>query len=288
MNIEKEFGNLSEFAGRDVELFRSSDRNETAKYFTTVEYENRESAEDYFELLRFGIEHGSHQIYIRYPGTDHFIEMEGGGFGSGRGDMKQSSGENIWEREHHKQFKIYSHNNDLILLMGRMDWTPEFNFMRRVARYDKGNPFNSNYPNETFVNHEEIEKALSRKYIKIPESVRKVEYCYKTKDEVPKYFLIDYPAYNFDYKNHRFYVIEHLLSAKVIKEYEIKQFVRYRDGGTTIITVVDDSGEVHQFFSPTSLGGKELVEKWDDIELVEASKAERNKLIKLLGLNVIK
>jgi len=288
MKIDKEFGNLSEFAGREVELFRSSDKNETAKYFTTIQSEDRNSAEAYFELLRFGMEGGSHQIYIRFPGTEHFIEMVGGGFGSGRGDMKCAYGQNIWEREHHQPFTIYSHNDNLIFLIGRMDWTPEFNFMRRVARYDKGNPYNHPYPNETFISYQEIEQALTRKYLKIPESVRKVEYCYKTKDEVPKYFLIDYPAYNFNYDNHGFYVIEHLLSTKIVKEYKIKAFARYRDGGTTFITVVDEAGAEHTFFSPTSLGGKKDVEKWDDIELVEVSKAERNKLIKLLGLNVIK
>lgn len=282
MKIEKQFCDLSQFKQRDVELFRSSDQNETAIYFTEVEYEQRKKAKAFFEILRFGLDGGDHQLYIRFPNTDYFIEMIGGGFGSGRGDMKTATGKNIWEDKHKAPITIYSHNNDLILLIGRMDWTPEFNFMTRVARYDKGNPFNSPYPNETFINFKEIEKALSMKYLKIPESIRKIEYCYKTKEGTPKFFVVDYPACNFKYDNHRFFVIEN----EVVKEFTIKNFVRYRDGGTTIITVIDENGIEHKFFSPTSLPEKTLCEKWDEIELVEATKEEKSKLTELLNLDI--
>ena len=50
----------------------------------------------------------------------------------------------------------------------------------------------------------------------------------------------------------------HLLNnhRRIMNEFEIKNFVRYRDGGTTIITVVDNNGNEHKFFSPTSLPTK--------------------------------
>jgi len=278
---EKQFGELSQFAKRDVELFRSSDQNETAIYFTDVEDDKRETAKAYFEILRFGLDGGDHQLYVRFPNTNHFIEMIGGGHGGGRGDMKQANGKNVWEGKHKGPFSIYSHNKNLIFLIGRIDWMPEFNFMTKVASYNKGNPFNHPYPNETFLNYEEIEKALSMKYLKIPESVRKIEYCYKTKDETPKYFLVDYPAYNFKYDNHRFFEIEN----EVAKEYEIKNFDRYRDGGTTYITVVDESGIEHKFFSPTSFE-KTLCEKFDETELITTTEDEKQKLAELLKLNL--
>lgn len=280
METGKHFGDLSEFAKRDVEFFRSSDQNETAIYFTEVEYENRKTAKAFFEVLRFGLDGGDHQLYVRFPNTDYFVEMIDGGFGSGRGDMLVASGKNVWKDDNNSRITIYSHNNDLILLMGEPDFVPEFNFMKRVASYDKGNPFNQPYPNETFVNFKEIEEALSMKYLKIPENVRKIEYCYKTKDANPKYFVVDYPAYNFKYDNHRFFVIEN----ENVKEFVIKSFVRYKDGGTTIITVTDENGTEHKFFSPTSLPEKTLCEKWDETELIEVSETEKQKLTKFLNL----
>ena len=128
----------------------------------------------------------------------------------------------------------------------------------------------------------EIEKALSMKYLKIPESVRKIEYCYKTKDKTPKYFLVDYPAYNFKYDNFRFFVIED----EIATQFDIKNVTRYRDGGTTIIDVIDKIGVEHKFFSPTTLPEKTLYEKWDEIELIPTTKHEEQKLVELLNLDL--
>lgn len=282
MKLEKEYGLLTEFKGRDVELFRSSNPNATAIYFTKVKNEDREDAKAYFELLRFGMDGGDHQIYIKYPKTDHFVEMVGGGSGSGRGDMKQASGKNVWEREHNQEFNINSHDDDLILLFGRKDWCQEFNFMKRVAKYDKGNKFDHPYPNETFRNYEEIEKVLSLKYLKIPEHIKTISYFYKTQDKNPTFFLVDFPKYKFKYNNQRFFMIK----GKNYKEFEIKSFDRYRDGGTTFIKVLDENNVEHTFFSPTSLGEKKLVEKWDDIELIEGTKEELSKVVEMLSINL--
>lgn len=280
--MEKVFGNLSDFEKRDVELFRSSDLNNTAIYFTEVKDKDRKKASAFFELLRFGLEDGDHQLYVRFPNTDYFIEMIGGGMGSGRGSMIESEGKNVWEDAYCMPFKIYSHDSNLVLIM--KGGISEFNFMTKVAHYDKGNPFNHPYPNETFVNFPEIEKALSMKYLKIPEDVRKVEYCYKTKDIIPKYYLIDYPAYNFKYKNHKFFVIEN----DAIKQFEIKNFLRFRDGGTTIVNLLDEDGVEHKFFSPQTMfpTEKELSTTFDDVELIEATEFEKASLVSLLGLEL--
>lgn len=269
MNLEKKFGELSEFTGREVELFRSSDKNQTAIYFTKVKDGDRETAQSYFEILRFSYEGGNRQIYVRFPNTDYFVEMIGG-CGSGRGDMQHSEGKNIWEDEFKSQMTIYSHNNDLIFIIGK--W--EFNFMKRVAIFKKGE--NINYP--------EIEKALSLKYLKIPENIRTIEYCYKTKDENPKYFLVDYPTYSFQYENLRFFVIEN----EVARQYDIRKVDRYRDGGTTYIDVVDEDGNDHIYFSPTRFPPKTLYETYDDIELEEVTEEEKQNLIKLLSIEIEK
>ena len=66
----------------------------------------------------------------------------------------------------------------------------------------------------------------------------------------------------------------------------IKNFVRYSDGGTTIITVTDENGTEHKFFSPTSLPEKTLCEKWDETELIEATETEKQKLVDLMKLDL--
>lgn len=287
--MEKIFGDLSEFKGRDVELFRSSDLRNTAIYFTNVESKDKETASAFFEILRFGLNGGDHQLYVRFPDTEHFVEMIYGGMGSGRGNMTESNGRNVWEsgsgmwkHNYNTPFKIYSHDNNLILLIG--DAIPEFNFMTKVASYDKGNKFNHPYPNETFLNFSEIEKALQMKYLKIPESVRKIQYCYKTKDVIAKYYLIDSPAYNSKYSNHRFFVIEN----DTVNQFEIKDFQRFRDGGTTIITVIDNDEIKHEFFSPQTMftTGKDISTTFDNIELIKVTKEEEDNLVKLLNLEL--
>ncbi len=279
---DSKFYNLSEFKGRDVELYRSSDLKNTALYFpddsTQDKYLSGEDVgEAFFELLRFELDGGDHQIYIRFPRSNFFVEMFGG-FAGGRGDMKSSKFENIFAESYNKEYKFYSFEENAMLLMSGN----ELNFMKRVASYDKGNPYSSPYPNETFVNYPEIEKALSLQYLKIPDDIRKIQYCFKTKDETPIYFLVDYPAYNFKYDNHNFYLIKDGQA----KEYKITNFSRYRDGGTTIIEVVDEHGFKHTFFSPTGLPQKVLCEKFDDTELVEVTDTEKDNLVALLGLKI--
>ncbi len=286
--MEKQFGELSKFLTekRDVELFRSSDLHNTAIYFT--ETENKRNEKAFFELLRFSLEGGDHQVYIRFPNTDYFVEMLDGGMGSGRGNMMQSEGKDVWKDKDSAPFSVYSHDKNLVLLFGRIDWTPEFNFMTKVAEYDKGNPFNRPYPQETFVNYEEIEKALSLKFLKIPENIRKIGYAFKTLGTVLKYIVVDYPAYNFKYENQRFRVIEN--GENQVKEYKIKSFQRYRDGGTTIIIAIDENGNEHKLFSPQQMfdDGKNLVPKYDDTELIEIKQGEFewDRLVELLKIEL--
>jgi len=271
-----DFANLSQFKNRNVELFRSSDLHNTAIYFTKVSEENRENAKAFFELLLFGLD-GDHQIYIRFPNTDHFVEMVGG-LGSAHGNMRLAGGKNVWEKSSNMTFDIYYQDNNLLLSMGK--GMPEFNFMTKVAEYKKGN---FSFPNETTFNYSEIEKALSMQYVKIPQHIRKIAYLYKTNSVSPKYFVVDYPAYNFGYNNHQFHIIDN----DGVKEYKIKHFERYRDGGTTIIKVVDDKGTDHTFFSPTPFDKTKSV-TWDETnELVEVTdEQEKVKIIESLKLEL--
>jgi hypothetical protein len=277
--MEKIFENFLKFNNRPVKFYRSTDPYNTSVYFTENKNKRDMDSKAWIDLLWFDYDGGDHQIYIKFPETDYFVEIMGGGMGSGRGNMTISSGKNVWEERDYKQkISILRHADNLLLSMGES--IPEFNFMKKIAEYDKGNKFSQSYPNEKFDNYDEIQKIIfNSRYLKIPEDIRSISYCFKTKDK-SKYFLVDCPAYNFKYDNHRFFVIEN----KIPKQYTIKGFDRYRDGGTTFITVTDENGKDHVFFSPT-FAAKDLCEKWDDTELIKVTKNEEAKLVKLLNID---
>lgn len=280
MKTEKEFGELSIFKERDVEMYRSSDLKNTAIYFTHVEDDKMEEAEAFFELLHFELKGGEHQMYIRFPNEDYYIEMISE-YAGGRGIMQRTRGiKNVFAESFRRNYEFFSFGENAMLYAKDLN---EFNFMKKVAAYDKGNPFNHPYPNETFLNYPEIVDALKMKYLKLPQSIRTIQYLYKTKDEFyPIFIVIDCPAYNFQYKNHRFRIIQ----GEIVREYKITNFQRFKDGGTTIITVLDENNIEHKFFSPTSLPQKVLCEKWDDEELIEVTDDERKKIIELLQIEL--
>lgn len=293
MENKKEFGELSEFNGREVELYRSSDLHNTAIYFTEVDgmnQEQRKNASAYFELLRFGLKGGDHQIYVRFPYTDYFVEIiDSGGSGGGIGNMQKHQYKNIWLDKDESPLTIFDHEDNLIVFFGRMDWTPKFNFMTKVASYDKGNPFCHPYPNETFLNFSGIEFALRMKYLKIPEHIRTIHYCFKTMDSIPTFIVVDSPTYNFRYNNQRFRLVTRELEGYRIEELEIKSFQRFRDGGTTIITAVDTNNVEHKLCAPQRMFPTEnevLSDKWDDTDIVPASKEEEQMLVKLLDIEL--
>ena len=275
--MNKIFKPLSAFKNRDVELFRSIDPNNTAIYFTDVPSEKRSSAKAYFELLRFGYESGENSlVYIKYPNTNYFIECHDFASGSSRGNMVSNSGQNIWE-SYKSELKIHSHDDNLVLLIGK--YVTEFNFMKRVASYNKGNRFSKPYPNESFNNYSEIEKALECKYLELPMNIRTISYSYKLKG-TEKYILVDYPAYKFHYTNQRFFLIE---ENNIPKQLDIINFERYRDGGTTYITVIDSEGNSHLMYSPTSFN-KGKIATYDELELIETTEEEKQMLLVLLNI----
>lgn len=270
--MKKLFGSFNEFPSRDVELYRSSDYHNTAIYFTDVEYENRKAASAFFELLKFDFLGGPHQIYIRFPNQDFFTEIFKGGFGSGRGDMTIAHGKNIWSDKYSKKITIHQHPPNLLLSFGQH--VPEFNFMKRVAY--------SNSTDKHLSNYEELKNILTLPYLKLPDNVRKVEYFYQFKRNENKYIIVDYPAFNFQYNNHRLFLIDNLN----IQEYTIKSFTRYRDGGTTFIKAQNNVGEMFQLFCPTKLGDNIKKPTWNTTEELQevVSQKTRSELLSLLKI----
>jgi hypothetical protein len=274
MEKEQIFGKLSEFEGRSVTLFRSSDQHNTSVYFTNDE--NKRTSKSFFEILHFQYDFRYNELFIRFPNTDHFIELRGGS-SSSRGNMNNGIAENVWE-DHKRLISIFEHDGDMFIRFGEYG---DFNFLKIVGRYcNTDDIFKYNESSyDSNLNLNEIENALKKDYLKLPMNVREISYMSKTTDFIPTYYIVDYPKYNFSY-NQRLRKIEN----NVIKEYNIDSFQRYKDGGTTRIKFSDENNIEHVLFYPTRLGKKEDVDLIDDKQLVAVTDDEKVKICELLEI----
>ncbi len=122
-----EYRNLSDIKViNSVEYYRSVDALETVSYFggdtrpSPIKYEvGVERLIGGFEVLIFDYQ-SSKNIFIKYPTLDHFIELYGGGIGSGRGDMKTGHASNIWEKEPwNYNIQFMRHGQNMFLMLGK-------------------------------------------------------------------------------------------------------------------------------------------------------------------------
>jgi hypothetical protein len=272
MEKEQIFGNLSDFKGRSVTLFRSSDQKNTSTYFT---YDNdKYNKTAFFEILHF--ERYPNKLFIRFPNVDHFIELLGD-FTSSHGNMKSGSAENIWENRK-RTIIIFEHDGDMLIKFGEFG---DFNFLKIVGRYcNNEDTFYNDSSYDKIYNLDDVDDALNRKYLKLPMNVRGISYMVKTDDFIPTYYIVDFPKYDFSYKNQRLRCIEN----NVIKEFKIDSFKRYRDGGTTEIKFSDENNIEHELFFPTKLGSKKDNTIDKNKKLIEVTDDEKNKICELLGI----
>ncbi len=255
--MQKVYGNLSEFNGKDIELYRSTDLVGTAIYFG-----GRQTEKAFFEIMLIKVPLGENLIFIRYPNTNHFVEMVVGGGGSW-GDIEKRNGTNVWENKYKAPFSLCIHGENMLYSVGE-EVECNFNFLKRVAC------------TKTHLNVDQIEINLSRRYLKIPVSVRKVMYTLKTNEDNPKFILVDYPAYKFTYSNIRLFVVDN----EEVKELKNVKCVIH---GNTFIIYLNDNGTEHIFVSPCG----DEPSKFDDINLITTSDNERQNLITLLDLDVV-
>ena len=81
IKFQKDFINFDSDQIAGVELYRSCDPNTTAIYFTKVEDSKRETAQAWFYVAFVSFINGQGlKMFIRYPDSDYFIEIFGGGF----------------------------------------------------------------------------------------------------------------------------------------------------------------------------------------------------------------
>jgi hypothetical protein len=274
MEKEQIFGKLSEFKGRSVTLFRSSDQRNTSIYFTTDDDKQNKNA--YFEMLHFVYKYHSSELFIRFPNDDHFIELISVGQSS-HNNLEERTLKNIWENKF-TNFEMFEHDGDMFIKVGKYK---DFNFLKIVGRFSNEEfRYDQSSYDQNF-NLSEIENALKLDYLKLPMNVREISYMLKTNDFIPTYYIVDYPKYDFRRDNQRLRVIEN----NNIKEYKINSFQRYRDGGTTYIEFNDENDIEHVLFHPTNFNVKENVfDSIDEKQLIEVSKEEKIKICELLKL----
>lgn len=271
--MKHEFEKMSKHAHRSIEYFISADPINTAIYFG----DNKEMPIQ-FEMIRFGYEFGSNEIFIKYP-TDQFFTEVIGGINNSRGSMGSGNVKNPWAPSYRSEIELHIHDTNAFISFHK----GSFNFLKLEARRQsekKGYEFReSPFPLNFGSDH--IRKILDMKYLKLPMDVRTIAYAYKVVTE-NVYIIVDNPTYGFSYEAHDFYVIDNGKIEKMI----VKNFTRYKDGGTTHIKVEDSTGNEHLLFSPTKFGGDKKIHLWDNKPIEEIPENELEVLIKILGLEV--
>lgn len=298
---------MSVHSDRQVEVYRSSDMMLTGRYFG-----NRTNKDKplYFEIVVFRYKYGQHQVYIRYPGCPVYVELLGGA-GSSHGNMENHMLRDVlqetinpYEYEGKLQPKnilMYKHENDLLIKWQHSD----FNFLKRVAinNFSKNDLDVENSENKLSVianmsssceqvienfrqdveNSETklsiIANVFSSKYVPLPDK-RRIEYAYYTEDGTM--IIVDSSAFNYQYETLRCHFGN--LTAGM-KHCVMSDFVRYRDGGTTMFDIETESG-VRKFCSPTSFD-QDKFPTLDDKMIFKMPAEDLAFVVKYLGIDLV-
>lgn len=259
-------------AGCNVEIYRSIDKRNTGIYFGPDKLLEAE-----FEVVIFGYKYNKQSVYIRYPETDFYVEMIGGG-GSSRGSMEKCHFRNIL-KEKIQPFlykgvlkaeteSIYKHDNYAVYNLGSL----EFNFLKRIANFNSYSYGDASYGNEYIV------EMLNRKFIPVP-SERVIAYSFLTEND--NIIIVDQDAHNFTYETMRCFYGK--IEGAFI-EVKMNDFQRYRDGGTTLFDFMLYDKK-YSFYCPP--GSKPLNKPTlNDVEMVPLSKELLNDSIKFLNINL--
>lgn len=223
-----------------------------------------------FDILVFDYMFGGHEVYIKYPNLDYFIEMVGC-TSSMSGDAGELNVKDAWYTgEYKSEIKMYYEDDNMFV-----NFRPgslNFSFCKLIHT-SLG----------IIKNYDEINNALSKEYLKIPDSVRKIQYAYKSGDVDPTYYIVDASEFNFCYDTCRFFILDSRYNET---EYKITNFERYRDGGTTYITISDCDTE-HILYAPTPFA-KNIPSTFDNNELVKLTEDEIEIIIEKLGIETLK
>jgi hypothetical protein len=216
-------------------------------------------------VLRFGYSREGHgTLFIRFRNhrdydPNFYYEVKESGLSSGSGRVSVSI-HNPWEAII-PGWKFFSQQEWGFL----HETSNNFNFLAKINDEDA------------------IADELTVQYMELPKDVREIAYICELK-EIGATLCIDYPTYKFEYRDHR---VRMIYVDNTVEEFDIVQFDRYRDGGTTTIDLVDSHGVEHTFHSPTPfLSDEERIPTWDGKPMVYSDSDERLKedVVRLLGI----
>lgn len=270
-------GSMKEFSHRKMEVYRSIDQVSTGTYFNYPD-----KTPGYLELVVFDYSQKSPNLFLRWINSNFYIPIIGG-FGSTRGIIAEGGGRNVLqemvspsnkyfpeEKPKMQYLTINKTDKHLFLQFGYNEG--EFNFMERVAAinmmaYDKFVPSGGN--------DEICNSVFSAEYVKIPD-FRRIEYAFKDGDNI---LIADASTHNYQYEDIKF---THGNFTTGFKKGTVKDFERYRDGGTTNAKLL--FGEtIIEFHSPTPLKPDESA-TFDKRPLVKIPKEEIPDIAEKLGI----
>ena len=226
---------------RSVEIYRSKNPKLTGEYI------DRGFGPAYYEIVVFGYSYNHPRVLLRMPNTETYIELTSGGESS-RGQMKHLSIGNpigdlidplkIDNKLIRSKLEMFTFGDDALVKFDSI----EFNFMERVAV--SGLP---EYVGQPEIGKDLIDEMFSRDYVTIPDK-RKIAYAYVT-STADLTLIVDQSANKFTYEGMRAWFGSPTVGFERV---EITDFVRYRDGGTTIFKFVWN-GEQYEMYSPSKL-----------------------------------
>jgi hypothetical protein len=247
---------MSQFAGREIRLYRSYDKNLVKTY-----HGNREIPGCY-ELIMMDYKYGEPRYLIKYPYTNFFVELSGGG-GSMNG-----------VHEH-----IYCSNPIKDIIDPYYYESLLQNQKLEIYRFGERVMLTVDSFRHDFLDQVYGEDILSQEFIKIPD-LREISYAYYS-PRYGKYLIVDQSEFNFQYETMRLFYGDMKSGLSILP---IENFARYRDGGTTHFEF-EYEGEKYKFHSPSRLGSDE--KKYvtiNDSVMSELDENEKDKFLRDLNI----
>ena len=265
---------MSSLGDRGVKIYRSNPEI-TRKYFGNRDYDTC-----IFELVVFNYAYGQPEVFLQLPYAEFYIELVKNGESS-RGMMSRASlGNPIGDlingfyyegKLSPEKFTLYQTDETTMIDLGVSD----FIFLNKVA--ERINPLHGRSLDSIEGNESVINEMFSKNYVKIP-NLRRIAYSCSAAngDEI----IVDQSAYNFTYEDMRAWYRKGY--QREFTEVKIENFVRYRDGGTTMFNF-EHHGK-HEFFYPSRLGENSRRATLDGNVLQEVSIFDTNLLCDKLGI----
>jgi hypothetical protein len=191
---------------------------------------------DFWHLIILDYNYGDPQLLIK-KGINDWIELpnglsgsftsrkDGGAFNNNSFTLDKFYSNKLLGYDKETECNLYQDGDKLLLSLGSYN----FSFMEKIS---------------TKISTWQID-VENIEYEECPD-IRKIESTYTLGDNK---IVMDNLVYKPTYSSYRFFFNE--------EEWEITKFDRYRDGGTTEISVKDLKGNIHEFYTPTPFN-KEL------------------------------